>query len=123
MRERAPARGEGKQAWPGRGRRRLDRRAVAEEDRAVAALVFLNATAKLHQIFIGVDDAALDGLRGSRVVSAIVERHPTPLELLALQDLRPGHATAHGADLPRDLSSYTPALGGVKEWVWHNSHN
>jgi hypothetical protein len=52
----------------------------------MAAVALLNPTAELDEILVGVDDAAFDGLRGPRVVLAVVERNPAPAKFIALLD-------------------------------------
>ena len=98
----------------------------------MAVVALLDPVAQLGEILVGVDHAALDGLRRPRVVPAIVERHPTALEIITLLELRPGHPTAHpDLPLPPEHSGLKPGTDigvhrpprTVKEGVWHESHN
>ena len=51
---------------------------AAEHDGAVLHVGLAHAGAKLDQVLVGVDNAALDDLRGTHVIAALVERHPSP---------------------------------------------
>src|SRR6185295_500589 len=90
-------------------RRRLFRGVVAEKDRAVLVLALADARAELHEVLVRVDDRALHGLRGTDVVTAVVERHPAPSVLFALSNFWPRHAATHGRP-----HRYNAPLGSVK---------
>src|SRR5688500_16272531 len=76
-------------------RRRVFEFLVAEQDGAVLVLALTDPRAQLDEVFVRVDDRALDGLCRPRIVSAVVERHPTSAVLVTLPNLRPTHPTAH----------------------------
>jgi hypothetical protein len=50
---------------------------AAKQNRAVLEIGVAHARAQLDEVFVGVDDAAFDHLSRARVVSALVECHPT----------------------------------------------
>ena len=58
-------------------------------------VALLDSTAELDKVFVRVDDRALHGLGGSRIVPAVVERYPAPAILVLLSNLRPGEPTSH----------------------------
>lgn len=62
--------------------RRLELGLVAEQDGAVAAPALLDAGAEGNEVFVEVDDTALDGLGSAGVVAALIERHPAASILL-----------------------------------------
>jgi hypothetical protein len=89
-----------------RGGPRTDRRPVVpttpfvtEVDCAVLAVARLHATAERNEILVRIHNRPLGGLRGARVVLAVVESNPVPSELFASANLWPGQSTAHSVFL------------------------
>jgi hypothetical protein len=72
---------------------------LAEQDRAMAVVAVLNAPAKFDKVLVGIDNAALERLRRTRIVATIVERDPPTPELVTPSNLRPGHPTTHAINL------------------------
>ncbi len=65
---------------------------AAEENRAVLHVGAAHARAELDEIFVGVDDGALDHLRRAHVVAALVEGDPAPAKEAVLPGLLKGKA-------------------------------
>jgi hypothetical protein len=69
--------------------RRLAVSFVTEDDCAVAVIPFFDPVAERHQIFVGVDDRALNGAGRLLVVPTAIEGDPSPSELSASTYLQP----------------------------------
>ncbi len=76
-------------------------------------VALLHPVAKLDEVFVRIDNAPFERLRGTCVVSAVVERYPAPAELFTSTNLWPGQTTAHAV---KPLSPKTAPRGGEQDW-------